>query len=581
MILNLLHRPERPEHDHLFRWQQRVAHDLGLKVTVMLDFANLSRTELIETIKADQRDFGDELGFWFSGAGRVIADDHNGGLEPFLWLYPREEKERILRGCLDKFREVFGAYPVTVGSYHMDAVCLELLKDISPETRVTIAGCFEEGVRVFHGCNHSWYLFNEGMPWNPWYPSKGHSLRPAASSEDAVDIVAVPHLIRDLALSYEGRNDFFASHPQNIQRAMANDGANHPYDFNLLLQHQLQEDFNDGYSWVHVFVGPNWLSQNHNIEDSDEITQGIYRDYLEHFARMRDQNELTDMYMAEFGAWFKQHRAIGQPQVALGKDVLYGSGKHYFWYVDGEMRVTVDATQGGSIGDLRPYAARFSASTGPDSRQLAMGSYPYLIQSQHRTGYPNHSRDGSRTTAVIRYGEERIDLCTCPTRVSSITRDETGTTLQLSAAKLEFSMLSAELETTYRFGKDGRIHISRRIVNATQPEARFSILEYVKASYGFTEYPEPMHGITLELHGEESQTLEFAYRARSRKVRHAHSATARVPQIGAGLKLEAVSSAIAGEIVEGFVFNPFYTLTLEFAAGVNEEVRSCLSVFQN
>ena len=36
-------------------------------------------------------------------------------------------------------------------------------------------------------------------------------------------MVAVPHLCRDLALSYEGRNDFFATHPANVQRAMANE----------------------------------------------------------------------------------------------------------------------------------------------------------------------------------------------------------------------------------------------------------------------------------------------------------------------------------------------------------------------
>ena len=581
LILNLLHRPESAAFDDLFRWQQRLAHDLKLKVTVMVDLANLARPEIIETIKADAAQYGDEIGFWFSRPGAVIAGEDNGGLEPFLWLYARSEKEQILRGCLDRFKAVFGAYPATVGSYHMDAESLELLTTISPQTVCTIAGCFEEGVRVFHGCNHSWYLFNEGMPWNPWYPSKGHSLRPAASSDDAVGIVAVPHLIRDLVLSVEGRNDFFASHPQNIQRAMANNGADHPYDFNLLLQHRLQEDFNDGYSWAHVFVGPNWLSGNHNIEDSDEVTQGIYREYLEHFATERSRGDLTDMHMAEFAAWFRVNRPIGLPQVALAKDVLYGSNKQYFWYVDGDLRVTLDAAQGGSIGDLRPYAARYSASTGADSSSLAMGSYPYLIHSQHRTGYANHFSDGSRTTALVRLGDQTIDLCTCPTRFEAVTKAADGATVvQLSPALLEFASGTAQLVTTYRFERGGRIQISRRITMPDQPEARFFVTEYIKASYGFTEYPLSLHGVILEIDGASPALLEYAYRSRSRQSTGATRVSAIVPQIGASLSLQTAQSALSGSITEGFLFNPYYTLSLEFGVSCDEEVVTCLTVEQ-
>jgi hypothetical protein len=578
MILNLLHRPEKPQHDPLFHWQQKIAHDLGLKVTIFVDFDNLKRPEIVESIKGYWRDFGDEVGFWFSHPGGVLESPDNSGLEPFLWLYSTPEKEAIIRKCLETFRATFGFYPTSVGSYHMDAVSLQLLKEISPETQVTIAGCFEEGVRVFHGCNHSWYLFNEGGPWWPWYPSKGHSLRPASSAADAVDIVAVPHLIRDLVLSYEGRNDFFASHPQNIQRAMANNGPEHPYDFNLLLQHQLQEDFNNGYSWVHVFVGPNWLSGNHNIEDSDEVTQGIYRDYLEHFAAMKSRGELQDMHMTEFGGWFKQHRPLEEPTVALAKDVLYGSGKHYFWYVDGQMRVTVDAQQGGSIGDLRPYVAGYSAHTGTDSKRLAIGSYPYLVHSQHRTGHPNHSRDGSRTTAIVEYGGSSVDLCGIKTKVAVVERGVYGTLVKFIPSRLEFPNASAELQSAYFFHKNGRIEL-RRTLTSDAPGS-FKLTEYVKGCYGFTEYPEDMKGIGLEARGDTVERLEYNYKGRKSTVSNGRSVTARVPQIGAGLSLEAhTRPAKLGYVEEGYIFNPFYTLALTYEVQREEELVSVLSVF--
>ena len=269
LILNLLHRPETLENFHLFRWQQDLAHRVGLKVTIMLDGANLERPEVIAATLKDIRQFGDDVGIWLNPSSETrLAGVNNGGEEPFLWLQCEAEKRRLLESMHSSFISAFGFEPSCAGAYHLDQTSMTLLTEIMPQTKTVIAGCFEEGVRVFHGCNHSWYLFNEGMPW---YPSKTHALKPAPSEDDWTGLVAVPHLIRDLVLSYEGRNDFFASHPQNAQRATANVGAEHPYDYNLLEQHRLQEDFNHGYSWVHVFVGPNWLSNNHNIEDSDVL----------------------------------------------------------------------------------------------------------------------------------------------------------------------------------------------------------------------------------------------------------------------------------------------------------------------
>jgi hypothetical protein len=231
MILNLLHRPTRGNEYYLYRFQQDLAHRLGLKVTLTIDYDAMQSDELIKEILKDEREYGDELAIWVWS----LNDPQLGGSAP-LWLLSQENKRKVIALVLAKFQDAFGRTPKSFGAYLMDASTLAILKELSPETTTVIAGCFEEGVKVFHGCNHSWYLFSEGMPWGPWYPSKTHSLRPAADESDWSGVVAVPHLSRDLALSYEGRNDFFASHPANVQRGMANVGADHPYDFNLVDQ---------------------------------------------------------------------------------------------------------------------------------------------------------------------------------------------------------------------------------------------------------------------------------------------------------------------------------------------------------
>jgi hypothetical protein len=580
MILNLLHRTTGQRSWDLLALQQDIAHEIGLKVTLLVDLRSMYDDEAVKEVKRYAREYGDELGIWFVGFRCPEFDAEIGGKETFLWLYPQEDKRRILEMALGQFRRAFGHDPLVVGSYHFDSASLDLLTSLCPSVKIAVAGCFEEGVRVFHGCNNSWYLFNEGMPWGPWYPSRTHSLRPAADEKDAVGIVAVPHLSRDLVLSYEGRNDFFATHPANVQRAMANEGADCPYMFNLVDQHRLQEEYNDGFSYCHVFVGAGWLSNHHAIEDPDEVTQDLYREFLEYFAGLREQGQVTDMTMSEFASWYREHVPIGKPQVALAKEVLYGSGKEYFWYVDPYFRVLIDATQGGSIGDLRPYAGRVERSTGPDSPALWYGSYPYVIQSQHRSGISHHFADGARTTLLVTHGDETLDLGTCRTRCAGVTRDGEGVHVRLTPAQLVFaSGLKASIGTTYRFVGEGRLLIERRLADVSDPTAALRFQEYFKGCYGTTEYPEDMHGVELAVEGDISRTLAYEYRSRSIQAAEARAVTARIPQVNAEVRLEAAGGPAAlGRAIEGYLFNPYYTLTLETTLEEGEEMRTWLNV---
>jgi hypothetical protein len=580
MILNLLHRPARGQHRHLFTFQQDTAHELGLKVTLLIDLESMYDDETVASFKRYAEKYGDEIGIWFVGFGGPEFEREIGSREVFIWLYPPDQQRRIFEIALSRFRNLFGYDPVSVGSYHFDAGSMGLLKELCPSVQVAVAGCFEEGVRVFHGCNDSWYLFNEGMPWGPWYPSKTHSLRPALDEDDWAGIVAVPHLTRDLVLSYEGRNDFFATHPGNVQRALAYRGTDAPYMFNLVDQHRYQEDFNGGYSYCHIFVGAGWLAPNHNVPDPEELSKKLYRDFLAYFADLRAQGQVVDMTMSEFAAWYRQHVPIGRPQVALAKDVLYGSGKHYFWYVDPYFRVTVDAAQGGSIGDLRPYVGQFACVTGPDTPHLIYGSYPYIIHSQYRSGFAHHFADGARTTLRVTFQGETVDLCAHRTRVAAVTRDAGGTHVRLTPAEITFqSGLTAAIETTYHFVGRGNILIERRLVEASDPGVALQMEEYLKGCYGVTEYPENMHGITLAVEGDTSQSLVYAYRSRTIRTGNACVVSATIPQVHTRVSLEPLDGPAAlGQAIEGYLFNPYYTLTLEKTVKVGEEMRTCLSV---
>ncbi len=573
MILNLLHRPgEGP-----FELQQEIAHSLNLKVTLMLRAKDLFDQTTLNTAIKHHQQYGDEIGLWFMAFDCPEFDRIIGGQEEFIWLRSKEDKQRIFDFLMGRFYELFGRYPTAVGAYHMDCESLNLLKAAYPGVKITVAGCFEEGVKVFHGCNNSWYLFNEGMPWQPWYPSKNHSLRPAESVEDAIDIVAVPHLSRDLVLSYEGRNDFWASHSGNVQRGLGNEGTLCPYNFNLVDQYRLQEKYNDGYSYYHVFCSAGWLEGNPNIQDPDEVSQALYREKLEYFARLRNEGNLIDMHMSEYADWHRKNIPVCKPAITISKEILYGSRKHYHWYIDPYFRVLIDCNQGGSIGDLRPYAGKVAVSTGPDSPHLVYGSYPYIIHSQYRTGNSTHAYSGSRTTLLLNNGEETIDLCTCRTRNESICDNGKGKEVNLTAAMVKFKNGdTVTVSTSFVFAGNGSIIIKRRY---SELKGRISVCELFKGCAGITEYPVDLHGVKLYFSKNPDEQINYAYRSRQLCQENPAELVAEIPQVNTIVRWSGYNTIWQeGEVSEGFLFNPYFSLELKKQITANEESAVCLKI---
>jgi hypothetical protein len=578
MRLNILHRTDPGDRYSIFQRQQDLVHSLGMKTSIFLHYFDLFQDHIVQDALNYQKKFGDEIGLALNRLeGPEGMSELSQGLE-HIWLFDEERKREILEKALNKFKAVFGRMPTSVTAYHFDSSALRILKEIAPEVEGLVGGCFEEGVKVFHGCNHSWYLFNEGMPWGPWQPSKGHSLRPAANAGDAAGVVAVPHLVRDMSLSYEGRNDFWASHPPNIIRGMGNDASFCPYDLNLIDQYRMQADFN-GNSYYNIFVSTQWLTWNHNSEYPPEVAWELYTKQLVYLSELKKKGEVTDMTLTEYACWHKQNRKIAEPEVYLAKEMLYKSHKHYFWYIDTDQRVLVDANQGGSIGDLRSYIGRVRLATGPDTPNRENGAYPYLIQSQYRTGYPNHSFDGSRTTLKLFKDGETVDLCTTPTKVKSVERDSHGSRIELTPAKAVFPDGSTvHVVTKYSFEPSGRITISRSLSGDTQG---VTATEYLKGAPGRTEYQEDLHGIQVYLSAKgKTQTLDYNYRRRRLESAAPEEVGATVPQVNTRIAMApaAGSQAVSGLAREGNLFEPYFVLELTYDTKHSKEFTTCLTL---
>lgn len=581
MHFNIFHRSGTGPHYEIFRRQQDLAHGLGFKTTNFLFHHDLFNDRAVADALADRKNFGGEIALSFHGIkGPGLAEVSNG--QGHLWLLNRARKEKVITTILAKYREVLGEHPRSVACHHFDASSLALIKQIAPSVETIIGGCFEEGVRVFHGCNHSWYLFNEGMPWNPWYPSKTHSLRPAENEADAAGVVAVPHLMRDMCLSYEGRNDFWASHSPNVIRGMGNDASFCPYDLNLVDSFRMQEEWNGGYSYYNTFVSPSWLDWNHNSEYPPEVAWELYTKFLHYMAGLKADKQLIDMTLAEYGQWHRLHKPIGKSEVFLAKEMLYGSGKHYFWFQDTSRRVLLDTTQGGSIGDFRPYAGKVAVSTGPDTPHHAIGSYPYLVHSQYRSGNAHHSDDGARSTLLITHAGQTLDLCNFRSKVVSVEHRDGAAVVDLAPIPLEFDNgLRATLSTRYQFFPGGETRISRTVSDLSDPAAQLELTEYFKGAPGRTEYPEDLHGIRLEVDGDTPFTKEFDYGGELHLSPNARQVAAVVPHTRSRIAWsvpEAAAPAASAAFRAGHLFSPYFTLKLNHNLSGNGIIQTCLNL---
>ncbi len=92
--------------------------------------------------------------------------------------YPVEERKALADEAMRKFKEVFGYYPKSVGSWTIDAVTLAYMSD-------------KYGVDAFCDCKEQWgtdgYTLWGGYPGGGYYPSRRNMLSPERDESDKIN----------------------------------------------------------------------------------------------------------------------------------------------------------------------------------------------------------------------------------------------------------------------------------------------------------------------------------------------------------------------------------------------------------
>ncbi len=563
----------------IFRTQQQIAHENGLRTTIQMTYASLFNEEAVAIAKEHHKDYGDEIGLTFLGIQCNEFREKFKSKELAIWLFSMEDKRKIVDEVFGKFQEVFGFIPTSTGSYYMDAELVNYIKEKYPVVKAAIATCWEEGPKAYWNANNSWYTLLDGGPWNPWIPSKKNIHCIASDRDDDIGIVAIPHLSRDLMAVFDGPGSYYGTHPQNILRGMVYEDGEIPYFKNLVDQYRSMHKYNRGYSYNMMFVGPGWMSKGGRWEADYALLLKSYKDGMAYYGELKRQGELEDLTMSEFADVYRQERPYTRPECTLWKDILYGSKRQFFWYADPWMRFCLDMNQGGAMVDLRPYAAKLIRPCGAGTKAHQDASYPFLVQSLYRAGFFTHyAGEGAVKSCKIGYGGEQVDLCTCRT---SATFSEEGDTriVTLEPVSIEFIDLKIQLQSIFRLDEGtGEIEIIRKIIESTDQTAEFTIDEYITACYGTTEYPEDLTGVRLSLVGENTnESIDYAYKCREAMIEGIHLVQAVVPQVDTCLQMRPDGNA-AGYYREGFSFSPMYTIGIKKTVKAKGELRTWLRV---
>jgi hypothetical protein len=564
----------------IFRTQQHIAHENGLRTTIQMTYASLFNQEAVAIAKEHHQKYGDEIGSTFLGLQCQEFRERFHSKELAIWLFSMEDKKKIVDELFGKFHQVFGFYPTSTGSYYMDAELVNYIKYKYPMVEVAVATCWEEGPKAYRNANNSWYTIFDGGPWNPWIPSRRNIHCPASDEQDDIGIVALPHISRDLMSVFDGPGSYYGTHPQNILRGMIYENQEIPYFNNIVDQYRAMAKYNRGFSYNIMIVGPGWMSKGGRWEADYEFLLKSYQDGMRYYGQLKSEGLAEDVTLSEFADIYRKERPYTRPECTLWKDILYGSERQQFWYVDPWMRLCLDMNQGGAMIDLRPYAAKLERPCGVGTPYLQNASYPYLVQSLYRAGYFTHyAGEGAVKSCKFSYAGEEVDLCTCRTRGFFSEEGDTRV-ITLDPVEIQFDGLIIQVQSVFRIAEgSGQIEIVRRIVSTTDPLAEVTVDEYITACYGTTEYPEDLSGVRLTMEGPSgSECIEYAYQCRQAEINKVTSVAALIPQVDTCLSMHANTNDAVGYIREGFAFSPMYTLGVRKNLTGKGELRTWLKV---
>ncbi|MDD2707344.1 MAG: hypothetical protein PHV34_04985 [Verrucomicrobiae bacterium] len=535
--------------------------DKGLRLSLLVFPEHLRQPECQADLRRYRDDHGVELVLWVRPDEPMLTEckieDEPGRFPHF----DAEAKPRLAKAMAELYLKALGTPLTTVAAGALDGASLRAIKQAAPTVIGAMGVCFEEGINVTHGhryFNMEWVNWMEGSPWWPWIPRRNNAFVPAGAVDQGIGIACVPHLSRDLMLSYDSRNDFFSSEPMDEMRSKSVWKGDVGYTKRFFEQYMSQAELNNGYAYYQFLEFEGNFKENtpHVFDENPEEFIWVYGRYLAFLGEQVRDKVVQSVSLAEFCEWYlNQFHGVTPPTVAHWQDIRRGSKRSYIWYLDSKQRVLLAPSQGGAVLDLRPYVADIQKDLGPDSSCLWDGSHPFLIQHHHRYT--------SMAKCLIRQGDHVVDLSHQILAIEKIVRTENELRIRYASLALRLGDFSCQLVITTTIDLNGTISTSRRLINPSRAGIMIEFYEYVRGTWGTTDLPVSIAGIGLEVANlKERHWLTCAHRGKMVQLAEACQCRVCFSHEGFAFKLETDDKDCVGVISEGTVIQTFYEMAL-------------------
>lgn len=294
-------------------------YDLGGTFLLQYDALLDSRYQtLMKSLPADSF----EIGAWWEIPQPLVekAGMTWRGRYPWDWHadvgfstgYTPGEREKLVDVYMEDFKNIFGAYPKSVGSWFIDAHTLNYLY---------------EKYGIVASCNCKDQVGTDGYTlwggyWNQaYYPSKLNSYMPAQHAENQIPVPIFRMLGSDPVRQYDtgvGGNWQGVITLEPVYGSAGGDAAWVDWYF---------KEFVDGEAMEFAYV----QAGQENSFTWNSMAKG-YEIQMPLIARLRNEKKLTVETLAQTGQWFKDHyKTTPATSVTVNQD-LPGSNRKTVWF---------------------------------------------------------------------------------------------------------------------------------------------------------------------------------------------------------------------------------------------------------
>lgn len=326
--------------DKAVRGQVEVLRKYNVPGTYLLRFDVLGQSDLINFLKENSNDLGLFLEITPTWTQAASVDYHKSDSwhhagSAFLSGYERGEREKLIDTAFEKFKEIFGGYPKSVGAWWIDAYTLSYMQQkYGILTALIVADQYSTDKYQIWG-----QYFG-----TPFYPAKNNALHPTQSLDNKIPIVITQWASRDPV------NGYGSSVEESTYSVQVNDYIDyHQLDINYfskLLDIYTKQKFNQ---FGHLVIG---------LENSywwEKYAQE-YENQIKLVSERRSLNKLNLTTLSDFATWYKSaFPSLSPPHVIVADDPL-GSLRKVVWFMNPYYRAGWFINHDGSVfRDIRQY----------------------------------------------------------------------------------------------------------------------------------------------------------------------------------------------------------------------------------